>query len=307
MITFFTTAKPFEGHSAVIQRNALTSWKLLHPEVEVILFGDEPGASDISRELGLRHEPHVERHESGMKHLDYLFARAQETASHSYLCYSNCDIILMGDFLEGFERVLEWKRSFLLISQRWDTDVTHSLDFKSSGWEGELKRLALSKGVRQTYDFVDFFAFPKGLYDRVPSFVVGRSYWDAWLVWKALSKPAPVVDGTQFFVAVHQNHGYGYHPEGKKGTNEDALAMRNRALAGNGTELNTLVDATYKLSRDGKIRRVRFRKQFSDPRPRKIWQFGLEHTFEARKRLGLRREPIRRLFEKLRHTDVPNA
>lgn len=36
---FFTTAKPFVGHNGVIQRNALRSWTLLHPGVEVILFG----------------------------------------------------------------------------------------------------------------------------------------------------------------------------------------------------------------------------------------------------------------------------
>jgi hypothetical protein len=29
---FFTTAKPFVGHSGVIQRNALKSWKLWHPQ-----------------------------------------------------------------------------------------------------------------------------------------------------------------------------------------------------------------------------------------------------------------------------------
>jgi hypothetical protein len=43
MLTLFTTAKPFEGHSGVIQRNALKSWKRLHPDVEVILFGDDAG------------------------------------------------------------------------------------------------------------------------------------------------------------------------------------------------------------------------------------------------------------------------
>jgi hypothetical protein len=95
MLTFFSTAKAFEGHSGIIQRNALKSWKLLDPEVEVILFGDEPGVAEVCREMGLRHEPHVERHESGMKYLDYMFKRAQEIARHPYLCYSNCDIILM--------------------------------------------------------------------------------------------------------------------------------------------------------------------------------------------------------------------
>jgi hypothetical protein len=45
MPTFFTTAKPFPGHDGIIQRNALKSWTRLHPEVEVILFGDEGGAA----------------------------------------------------------------------------------------------------------------------------------------------------------------------------------------------------------------------------------------------------------------------
>jgi len=307
MLTLFTTAKPFEGHSGIIQRNALKSWKMLHPEVEVILFGDELGAKDVSLELGLRHEPNVRRHESGMKHLDYLFARAQEIGSHPHLCYSNCDIILMRDFWEGFQKTLEWKQSFLLVAQRWDTDVTWKLDFGGEAWEQQLRQLALSKGMRQTYDFVDFFVFRKGLYDRVPPFLLGRSYWDSWLVWKALSTPVPVVDGTDFFVAVHQNHDYSYHPQGKKGTNEDALAMRNRNLAGSGAELRTLVDATHKLTREGEVRRVRFRKQINDPRVRNVWQSAVESSFEVRKRLGLRREMLRKVFATLRHTDAGNG
>jgi hypothetical protein len=66
MLTFFTTAKPFVGHSGIIQRNALRSWKLLDPDVEVILFGDEEGAAEVSGELGLRHETKVERDERGL-------------------------------------------------------------------------------------------------------------------------------------------------------------------------------------------------------------------------------------------------
>jgi len=50
MITFFTTPKPFRGHIGVIQRNAIHSWKLVHPEAEVILFGNEEGAAEVARE-----------------------------------------------------------------------------------------------------------------------------------------------------------------------------------------------------------------------------------------------------------------
>jgi hypothetical protein len=51
MLTLFTTAKPFEGHSGVIQRDALKSWKLLRPDIEIILFGDDAGGAEIATNL----------------------------------------------------------------------------------------------------------------------------------------------------------------------------------------------------------------------------------------------------------------
>jgi hypothetical protein len=45
MIPLFTPVKPFQGHSAVILRNALKGWKLPHPDIEIILFGDDEGAA----------------------------------------------------------------------------------------------------------------------------------------------------------------------------------------------------------------------------------------------------------------------
>jgi hypothetical protein len=61
MLTFFSTPKPFIGHCNLIQRNALKSWTLLHSDAEVILFGDEEGAAEACRDLGIRHEPNVLR------------------------------------------------------------------------------------------------------------------------------------------------------------------------------------------------------------------------------------------------------
>src|SRR5215472_16468615 len=95
MLTLFATAKAFEGHSGIIQRNALKSWTLLHPDVEVILFGDDKGTAEIAAELGLRHEPYVERNELGTKRLDSMFGQAQKIARNDILCYVNCDIVIL--------------------------------------------------------------------------------------------------------------------------------------------------------------------------------------------------------------------
>src|ERR1700679_3585375 len=105
MLTLFTTAKPFVGHSAIIQRNALKSWTLLQPNVEVILFGDDAGAAETARGLRCSHEPYVERVETVSKRVDYIFSTARALARHDILCYVNCDIILMDDFLRALKRI----------------------------------------------------------------------------------------------------------------------------------------------------------------------------------------------------------
>jgi hypothetical protein len=295
MLTFFTTAKPFAGHSGIIQRNALRSWKLLHPEVEVILFGDEEGVAEVCAELDLRHVPRVKRHESGMKYLDFMFREAQQTARHSILCYSNCDIVLLPDFLNALEKAQVWRDKFLMVARRWDTDVMSPIEFERSNWANGTRQLALLTGKKQNPHFIDFFVFPRGFYSDVPELVVGRSYWDHWLVWRALDGGLPVLDASRAIVPVHQNHSYGYHPQGKQGTNEDPLAMRNIEVAGGMEHQRTIHDATHAMTKSRRIFRTPARKFLSQIYAMREKQGFLENTFWLRKKLGLRREAVRRL------------
>jgi hypothetical protein len=249
MLTLFTTAKPFEGHSGIIQRNALKSWKLLGPEVEVIVFGDDRGAEEACQEVGARFEPHVERHESGMKFANYIFDAAQKLAQHDVMCYLNCDIVLGHDFLSALERIRGERRSFLMVGRRCDIDVTEPIQFGTTDW---LNQLCKRKCARRSGDWIDYFAFPKGLYlGRVPPLVFGRVYWDQWLVWKAKSLHAPVVDVSAVVTAIHQNHDYSYHRAGKVGVWSDELAEKNLLLAGGLWHLRTIEDATHVLTPEG--------------------------------------------------------
>ncbi len=248
MLTIFATAKPFRGHTGVIQRNALQSWKALDPGIEVILFGDDPGAAEAAREFGLRHEPHVDCNEWGTKRLDYLFARAQAIARREILCYINCDIILMQDFCHSLARVRAMHREFLLVGRRWDTDITEPLAFANLNWESDLHGLVSRRGRRRTAEWIDYFAFSRGLYGTdMPPFVL-RVFWDNWLVWKALDSGKPVIDASRAVMAVHQNHDYSYHPQGKAGVWTGEEAGRNAQLAGGWRHLRTIADATEALS-----------------------------------------------------------
>src|SRR5580693_5844207 len=150
MLTFLTTAKPFLGHDGVIQRNALKSWTLLRPDVEVILFGDDAGAAAAARSLGVRHEPQVERNERGSKRLDNLLGRAQAIARHNLLCYINCDIILMQDFCKALARVNAAHSEFLMVGRRWDTEVNELYDFEKKDWETPLRTTVLQQAKQRT-------------------------------------------------------------------------------------------------------------------------------------------------------------
>jgi hypothetical protein len=135
MLTIFSTPKPFRGHIGVIQRNAIESWKQIHPEVEIILFGDEEGAAEAARAMGIRHEPRVERNEHGTKYLTSIFDQAHEIARHPILCYVNCDIVLLSDFRSALQQVSAKFPRFLMVGRRWDTPVAEPLDFDLPDWE----------------------------------------------------------------------------------------------------------------------------------------------------------------------------
>lgn len=252
MITLFSTPKPFRGHNGVIQRNALESWKCLHPDIEVILFGNEEGASEVCRQLGLRQEPEIERSRLGGPLAAYMFHRAQEIARFDLLCYSNCDILLLQDFRQALERLLPWGNTFLMTGRRWDVDIRGALDFHRCDWRTEVRDLAFRMGRQRPAQFIDYFAFRKGLFNqRIPEFVIGRAGWDNWVLWYARSSGAAVVDASSVVCAVHQNHDYGHHPDGKKGVYEGEEAQQNLALLEGHRKFRTLENATHLLQPDG--------------------------------------------------------
>jgi hypothetical protein len=294
MLTIFTTAKPFEGHSAIIQRNALKSWTLLHPGVEVILFGDDPGAAEISRELNIRHVPEVQRVSKGPKVLRSFFDAAQRMARHEIVCYANCDIILMDDFMRAVRSVRAKYERFLMLGRRWDAEISEPLPFDRPDWAEEIQNTARKTGLQRNGGWVDYFVFPRGLYlERLPEFVIGRVVWDHWLVWKARSSGVPVIDASEAVVAIHQNHDYAYHPAGRSGVWNDELAKRNEALAGSGWHRCTIDDATHVLRPEVPRKNPRKNRQRVMRFSSTLWQSSrlavLDWTRPLRHALGLRK------------------
>jgi hypothetical protein len=295
MITFFSTPKPFAGHVGVIQRNAILSWKRVYPAAEIILIGDDDGAAEICRELGLVHVKEVKRNRFGTKYLAGVYDKAQEIARHDLLCHVNCDILLMEDFRHAVDRVAQAQEKFLAAGRRWDVDVQNVLDFDRPHWEEELKQLATKTNRQRPAQWIDYFVFSKGLYYRnIPEFVIGRPGWDNWLLWFARASGVPIVDVSSAVCAVHQNHDYSYHPDGEKGVWEGEEAQENYRLLEGNRKFSTLENAEYLLQSDG-LRR-NHKRWFADAKrgfrelSRPLWFYFLDLSRPLRHKIGLRQK-----------------
>ena len=255
MITLFSIPRAFNGHIETIQRNAVTSWTLLEPRPEIILFGGDEGTKETAAEFRLRHVPQVACNDYGTPLLSDLFGKAQELATYDILGYVNADIILMSDFMDAIRRVSRPKRRFLVVGQRWEIEINNPLDFRS-GWEEGLRSLVAGKGKLQSQAAMDYFIFPRGMWGEIPPFAIGRTIWDNWLCYRARALSVPVIDATESVMIVHQNHDYAHLPRGKIDAWEGPEAQRNSQLAGGWAHVFTLQDASHKLPPNGRPRLI---------------------------------------------------
>jgi hypothetical protein len=252
VLTLFTIPKSFKGHIDVIQRNAIQSWKRLHPGIEIILFGADEGVAEIACEFAVRHEPHVEHNEFGSCLVNSMFAKAQAIGRHDLLCYINCDILLLDDFCRAIQSVRVAHQEFLMVGRRTDVDIFNPWPFERSTWQAELRDFAARHGKRRTPNFIDYFAFSRGLYGPdLPPLAVGRAHWDNWAIWKVLHSKLPVVDASAVVTVMHQNHDYNHHPQGQHGVYYGEEAARNAQLAGGWGHLRTIAHASETLGVEG--------------------------------------------------------
>jgi len=171
MITFFSIPKPFRGHIATIQDNAIASWSHLVPKCQILLLGDEEGVGPAAAKFGIDHVPDVECNEHGTPLLSSAFKIAQERAKYPIVCYVNADIIFMEDMPATVNRIA--LPNFLLVGKRIDIEITDPLNFETPGWEGTLRKFATEHGVLHKPDAIDYFVFPRGQVEMLPFPVKG--------------------------------------------------------------------------------------------------------------------------------------
>ena len=243
-LTLFTTTKPFESHTAIIQRNALQSWRRLRPSVQIVVFGDARGTAEATAQLGVRHIPEVGRNEYGTPLVSALFEAAERLSDSPLMCYVNADIILMSDLMAAVRQVGS-RNSALVVGRRVDLDMHDPWDFDHPDWEERLRVHAAGHGVLHSVTGIDYFLYSRGLWGSLPPFAIGRTAWDNWLIYRARARGARVIDASRAVTAIHQNHDYRHHPNGPMGAWGGPEVERNQKLTG-GTQYGfTPMDATH--------------------------------------------------------------
>lgn len=259
MITFFTIPKAWQGDDARRQRNAVASWRAIG--ARTLLFGDEDGVGDAAADLGAEHIPELARNAQGTPRLDGVFARAHELVPEGFLCFANADVVVGPDFRQAAER-LAGLAPLLMVGESWDVEVPGELD----------PAKPLPPGRRRGAGALDWFLFTHGVFERIPPFAVGRAAFDNWLVWRARSAGATVVDATPSVRVVHQAHGYGHASGGFAGTRAGEEAAANWRLIGSKDRIYTRFDATHVLTKRGLKRNLGATLRVKERGRKAVWK-----------------------------------
>lgn len=223
-MTIFSLPRPFidtdKGKFKIIQENAMISWKLTHPDTEVLIFGNESGVHQICDKLKFKHVPEVEVNNFGTPYLNDLFERAQQIATSNILCYLHSDIILVENLDSMIKEINKQFSKFLLVARRWDlflkwngtveNSIEYSLkqiDFNNSHWKQFLKEEMHIHGRLRQPGSCDCYIFTRDLYSKghIPPFLLGRKGWDGWIIYDALQRTIATVDISSFKI-LHQTH-----------------------------------------------------------------------------------------------------
>ena len=246
VLTLFTAPKPFTNpHIALIQRNALQSWRALRESAEIVLIGSDEGIAEAAAEFGFRHLPDVPVNALGTPLISGIFKLGREANQSPLLGYVNTDIILFPDFVDIAQQIAAKLPKFLLVGQRWDLEVTQLLNFEGD-WAELLRRRTWRDGKLHERAGSDYFVFPRACFQHIPDFTVGRAGWDNWMIFKARQENWPVVDCTSDFDIIHQNHDYSHLPNGQPHYRLPETG-ENIRLAGGRRTIFDLNDASHRL------------------------------------------------------------
>jgi hypothetical protein len=252
MLTLLCSPKPFVGRNAINQLNALRSWKMIHPEVEIIIFGQPAGVTSVAEEVGATLVPEIECSSTGAPSFNAMVSYANQNARYRLCAYVNCDILLNASFLGAITKASEKFVLFLMVGERVDLDSQSTIDVCKPDWLNDVTLFA-KEGHLTLHGptGIDYFGFMPGMWDSLPPVYMGRARCDQALLHFCLNRHIPIIDATQMVTAVHQYHDYSHVQGGRQevfgGVDLNSMARMHNLHH----SVPTIADADWKLTSNG--------------------------------------------------------
>jgi hypothetical protein len=263
LLTIFSAPKAFRGHVGIIQDNAIRSWSRLRPAPRILLFANDEGTAEAAERLNAELVTQVATNSFGTPLVSDMFRQADSLAAGDVLAFVSADIILTQRAMEAIQIAAAWANRFLLVAQRHDVDIRQALDFNDDS--AQRWRSLAATGKLHSPGAIDLFVFRRGQYAGMPPFAIGRTAYDNWLLWKTASSGIPLIDATEYFTLIHQNHDYSHAPT--VDTWHGVEASDNRKWIEHWTNYYTITHANWKLGADGQIARATgWRYRMAGPR-----------------------------------------
>ena len=255
LLTIFSAPKPCTNpHIAMIQQNAVSSWKALGERVEVVLIGNEAGISELAAGASVTHIPEVACNSWGTPLISDMFLQARIINDSPLMACVNSDILLLPDFMETAQNALIQLKGFLLVGRRYDLALSEYI-VSSAGWGSRLEEKISKEGRLHPPGGSDYFIYPRDCFQDIPDFAIGRAGWDNWMIYEARQRGWKVIDATGSIHVVHQDHDYS-HLAGGEAHYRHPETEANVRLAGGKRTIFTLGDAQLCV-KDGQILPIR--------------------------------------------------
>jgi len=237
----FSVPKPFNREFGTIQENAIDSWLSIKPKPTIILLGKEEGVVEIIRRKNLIQIKNIKKNQQGTPLLNDIFTQVQKNNEEKIFMYINADIILLNSPTSTIDILTNKFDRFMAVGRRYEINRKIKIERK------EIEQKIKTFHVRQkSNSWMDYFIFSQGIFNKIPPFAIGRTFWDKWLVWNVLQQNIPVIDISESLFAIHQTHSYSINNMTNiKTAWSGEEAYNNLRLAGGWSNSATIDDATY--------------------------------------------------------------
>jgi hypothetical protein len=232
----------------------MRSWRAIHSDVEIFVFGAPIGAAQAANEMNAMLVPDVESSPSGAPSFNAMQMYASKHGRYDLQVYVNCDILLNATLVKAMLASRNRFGKFLIVGERLDLAQDVTIDVRNPDWINLLEPMSKDGQLfPHGPTGVDYFGFVRGMWVDLPPVYMGRALCDQALLHYCLKRQIPIIDSSQAAMAIHQFHDY-KHVQGGK---QEVFFGEDRAFMGREHRLShslpIITDADYRFGEEGNI------------------------------------------------------